>query len=147
MTRTFADMTPAERDDYVGMWCEDPDGDLVILDRVHESRVDGQVVVVVFHPPSGDRLRYLASELTPRLDLRRAWPPDGKPLPLPEPEMDMADPHLAVWESGVTMHHKVVYVPHFLPLDDMGLVEQTGMDLLAAAAYVLRQKEKEETNE
>ena len=78
MTRTLADMTPSE---CVGMWCEDQDGDLVVLHCVHESRVDGQVAVVVFHPPSGDRLRYLASELTPRLDLPRAWTPDGKPVP------------------------------------------------------------------
>lgn len=78
MTRTLADMTPA---DYVGMWCEDPDGDLVILDRVYELRVDGQVAVSVFHPPSGDRLRYLAPELTPRLDLPRAWTPSGEPVP------------------------------------------------------------------
>ena len=63
------------------MWCEDPDGDLVILDRVYELRVDGQVAVSVFHPPSGDRLRYLAPELTPRLDLPRAWTPSGEPVP------------------------------------------------------------------
>ena len=78
MTRTLADMTPSE---CVGMWCEDQDGDLVVLHCVHESRVDGQVAVVVFHPPSGDRLRYLASELTPRLDLPRAWTPSGDPVP------------------------------------------------------------------
>lgn len=58
---------------------------------------------------------------------------------LPEPTMDMADPHLAVWESGVTAHPEVVYVPHFLPLDDVELVEQVGMDLLAAAAHVRKQ--------
>ena len=78
MTRTLADMAPSE---CVGMWCEDQDGDLVVLHCVHESRVDGQVAVVVFHPPSGDRLRYLASELTPRLDLPRAWTPSGDPVP------------------------------------------------------------------
>lgn len=61
---------------------------------------------------------------------------------LPEPTMDMADPHLAVWESGVTAHPEVVYVPHFLPLDDVDLVEQIGMDLLAAAAHVRKQVEK-----
>ena len=61
---------------------------------------------------------------------------------LPEPTMDMADPHLAVWESGVTAHPEVVYVPHFLPLDDVELVEQIGMDLLAAAAHVRKQVEK-----
>ena len=61
---------------------------------------------------------------------------------LPEPTMDMADPHLAVWESGVTAHPEVVYVPHFLPLDDVELVEQIGIDLLAAAAHVRKQAEK-----
>ena len=70
--KTLADMTSADR---VGMWCEDQDGDLMILECVYESCVS------VFHPPSGDRLRYLASELTPRLDLPRAWTPTGDPVP------------------------------------------------------------------
>ena len=42
MTRTLADMTPAE---CVGMWCEDQDGDLVILDYVYGLRVEGREVV------------------------------------------------------------------------------------------------------
>ena len=76
-------------------------------------------------------------------DLARLLADAGYITPdLPEPTMDMADPHLAVWESGVTVHHEVVYVPHFLPLDDVDLVEQTGMDLLAAAARVRKQAEK-----
>ena len=76
-------------------------------------------------------------------DLARILADAGLLAPdLPEPTMDMADPHLAVWESGVTVHREVVYVPHFLPLDDVGLVEQTGMDLLAAAAHVRKQVEK-----
>lgn len=61
---------------------------------------------------------------------------------LPEPTMDTADPHLAVWESGVAARHDVVYVPHFLSLDDVELVEQIGMDILAAAAHVRKQVEK-----
>ena len=61
---------------------------------------------------------------------------------LPEPTMDLADSHLAMWESGVSVHQGVVYVPHFLPLDDLDLVEQIGMDLLAAAAHVRKQVEQ-----
>lgn len=81
MSRTLADMTPAERDDCVGRWCEDLEGDLVILDRADGPRLDGQVAMEVLHPPSRDRLRYLAPELTPRLDLPRAWTPSGEPVP------------------------------------------------------------------
>ena len=81
MTRTLADMTPAERAEHVGMWCEDMDGDLVILECSCVKREDGQVVVEALHPPTRDRLEYRASELTPRLDLPRAWTPSGEPVP------------------------------------------------------------------
>lgn len=81
MTRTLADMTPAERDEHVGMWCEDMDGDLVILECSCVKREDGQVVVEALYPPTRDRLEYRASELTPRLDLPRAWTPSGEPVP------------------------------------------------------------------
>ena len=98
MTRTFADMTPAERADCVGRWCEDLDGDLVILDHVYGTRVDGQVVMEVFHPASKDRLRYLAPELTPRLDLPRTRTPSGEPVP-GEWEESASTPGIRRWCS------------------------------------------------
>ena len=115
MTHTLADMTPEEQDLRVGTWCEDPDGDLVILDRVYELRVDGQVAVSVFHPPSGDRLRYLAPELTPRLDLPRAWTPSGEPVPGEWEESPSSEHHhrwCARWEQkpdGVALDMKDCY--------------------------------------
>lgn len=97
VTRTFADMTPEERDQCVGMWCQDMDGDLVILDHVYGTRVDGQVAMEVFHPPSRDRLRYLAPELSPRFDLPRTRTPDGKPVP---GEWEYAVGHVVEYADG-----------------------------------------------
>ena len=78
MPHTLADITPAE---CVGMWCEDQDGDLVILDYVYGLRVEEQEVVEALYPPTRERLEYRASELTPRFDLPRAWTPSGEPVP------------------------------------------------------------------
>lgn len=73
-TRTLADMTPAERDACVGMWCERRDTDLAIISEVED------MAVVVFPRAGGWRWDNL-SNLTPRMDLPRAWTPGGKPVP------------------------------------------------------------------
>ena len=73
-TRTLADMTPAERDACVGMWCERRDADLAIISAVED------MAVVVFPRAGGWRWDNL-SNLTPRMDLPRAWTPGGKPVP------------------------------------------------------------------
>lgn len=78
MALTLADMVPAE---CVGMWCEDQDGDLVILNYVYGLRVEGQEVVEALYPPTRERLEYRATELMPRLDILRAWTPSGEPVP------------------------------------------------------------------
>lgn len=81
MTCTLAEMTDSERAECVGRWCEDLDGDLVILESSCVRRTEGQVVVGALYPPTRDRLEYLASELMPRPDLPRAWTPAGEPVP------------------------------------------------------------------
>ena len=83
MSRTLADMTPAERDACVGMWAE-VRRHLVIVAEIYER--DGDAYV--FRPETQNINWYLLQDLTPRLDLRRAWTAEGEPAPLPEPDRD-----------------------------------------------------------
>ena len=77
MSRILADMTPAERAECVGMWCEtsSPRG-LGILARLD----DGYQDATVLHVDSGDSWCHGLAEVTPRFDLPRAWTPDGEPV-------------------------------------------------------------------
>lgn len=75
MTRTFADMTPDERADCVGRWAE-VRRRLVIIAEIDERRGDAYV----FRLETSDGEWRLLSDVTPRLDLRRAWTPAGEPV-------------------------------------------------------------------
>lgn len=79
MTRTLADMTPAEQAECVGMWADIADQEGIIRD-VWDS-VDGVRVKLMF--PAMDCFSYftMPDHVTPRFDLPRAWTPDGKPVP------------------------------------------------------------------
>ena len=76
MTRTMADMTPAERADCVGRWAE-VRRLLVIIAEIHERSGDAYVFRVETSNSEWHRL----PGVTPRLDLPRAWTPDGDPVP------------------------------------------------------------------
>ena len=76
MTRTLADMTPAERASCVGRWAE-VRGHLVIIAEIHERSGDAYVFRVETSNSEWHRLPGIA----PRLDLPRAWTPDGDPVP------------------------------------------------------------------
>ena len=76
MTRTLADMTPAERDDCVGRWAE-VRRHLVIITEIYER--DGDAAI--FRPETQNNGWDLLQDLTPRLDLPRAWTPTGEPVP------------------------------------------------------------------
>lgn len=71
--RTFADMTPQERADCTGAWCEytTPLGDKDIA--IFESGT------TLFQPVYGRFTAPLAT-IIPRLDLPRAWNLAGKPV-------------------------------------------------------------------
>lgn len=81
MTRTLADMTPAERADCVGRWCE----------HKHPLYIGMEVIVRVdatgantYSPRNGWEFLIgdaMLGNLTPRLDLPRAWTPTGEPVP------------------------------------------------------------------
>ena len=87
MTRTFANMTPEQREACVGRWCEIALGSLGKVIR-HELGVIGRIqwnaefgAVEVINPEnmsiwSGCRFH----TITPRFDLPRAWSADGMPV-------------------------------------------------------------------
>lgn len=73
---TLADMTPQERSEYRGMWCEiyTPAGpELAIYDQLRWTKEP-----TLFEPEYGHFEADL-SKVTPRFDLPRAWNPDGQP--------------------------------------------------------------------
>lgn len=74
MTRTLADMTPAERQECVGRWAE-VRRHLVIIAEIDEQRGDA----TVFRPETQNNEWHNLPDVTPRLDLPRAWTPDGEP--------------------------------------------------------------------
>jgi len=81
MPRTLADMTPAEREACVGMWCDytDPAGkDFRVIYRHDKNGLSS-----VQDPKATDgRTDTLVMTrcLTPRFDLPRAWGKDGEPV-------------------------------------------------------------------
>ena len=79
MTRTLADMTPAERADCVGMWCELGVPDYLVILASVDDPFNGHATVVVPHHPKNKTTYTLMHTLTPRMDLPRAWTPTGEP--------------------------------------------------------------------
>ena len=79
MPKTLADMTPEQRANCVGMWCEYPNtydrlGIIYALDDEDDPwilRFDVRTEI----------LGYDAKNIIPRFDLPRAWTPDGQPVP------------------------------------------------------------------
>lgn len=75
--KTLADMTPGERPQCRGMWCDTPKGTFVLLApmfRDHE-KIGWQLVI----PSEGMKIDYQLKDITPRPDLPRAWQADGTP--------------------------------------------------------------------
>ena len=81
MTRTLADMAPAERDLCVGMWCELGVPDYLVVLASVDDPYDGHAAVMVPHRPKNKMTYTLMHTLTPRPDLPRAWTPSGEPVP------------------------------------------------------------------
>ncbi|HAT1504568.1 TPA: hypothetical protein I8W56_002756 [Corynebacterium striatum] len=79
MPKTLADMTPEQRANCVGIWCEYPNlygrlGIIYALDDENDPwilRFDVRTEI----------LGYDAKDAIPRFDLPRAWNPDGQPVP------------------------------------------------------------------
>lgn len=77
MTKTLADMTVDERENCVGMWCECTTGHsehLAVL-------LDDSGLIIFPHLLKSGTLEI--GLITPRLDLPRAWTPEGRPYAHP----------------------------------------------------------------
>ena len=82
--KTFADMTPKERAECVGMWCGynrhvkggAPSDFVIIVEDVNEVGL-----VSCFNPGAPDPFAWAPEPwmLTPRFDMPRAWTPGGEP--------------------------------------------------------------------
>ena len=79
--RTLADMTPSERQKYIGMWCDN---------LVSTEKAPSPVVLACVQAGScwilhttlhGEWSCFPLDAVAPRLDLPRAWTPDGEPVP------------------------------------------------------------------
>lgn len=86
MPRTLADMTPEERQECVGMWCEVTlkslgkvnRYELGVIKRIQWNEGHGAVEVIATNSSAvwdGNRF----DKIKPRFDLPRAWMPDGNP--------------------------------------------------------------------
>ena len=79
MTKTLADMTPEERADCVGMWC---DNLVSTADNPHPvvlSCVQGERCWILHTDLHGEWSCFSLGSVAPRFDLPRAWMPDGQP--------------------------------------------------------------------
>lgn len=73
---TLTDMTPGEREQCRGMWCEDEDGFLFVYRGDHIGR---DWLAVCAYPEDVHESYLPLDYLTLRPDLPRAWNPDGTP--------------------------------------------------------------------
>lgn len=87
---TFADMTPEQREQCVGMWCEAGEH-LRVIRAVYETPMG--LCAKIIDPAAGRMENYTSADhITPRPDLPRAWESDGTPV-----DMDV--------ETGVVRSH------------------------------------------
>ena len=77
MTKTLADMTPQERAQCRGMWCETALSKALVIYVAGDQ--DNEEKAVVVNPKSQFRTVTPLRALTPRPDLPRAWQADGQP--------------------------------------------------------------------
>lgn len=93
--KTFADMTPQERAECVGMWAETSNGLAIIIEPFF---TDGALDTTVAFSlkPEVKIAQYVAAYVTPRPDLPRAWQADGQP-PAGKWEYDYTD------SDGITL--------------------------------------------
>lgn len=81
MTRTLADMTPAERAACVGMWCNNLVSTAKTPNPVVLACVQGDRCWILHTNLHGNWSCFPLDAVAPRLDLPRAWTPEGKPVP------------------------------------------------------------------
>ena len=80
-SHTLADMTPAERNKCVGMWCDNLASTTKTPSPVVLACVQGERCWVLHATLHGEWSCFLLDAVSPRFDLPRAWTPGGKPVP------------------------------------------------------------------
>ena len=105
--RTLADMTPEERAQCHGMWCDvvRHDKPAVLHDCFFPS--PGRHGAGLYSPSDGLYFYSAAKNVTPRFDLPRAWNADGTPV-VADPEEYTADGRSRVYFEGI---EKVAFPP------------------------------------
>ena len=81
MTKTLADMTAEERADCVGMWCDNLVSTADSPKPVVLACVQGELCWILHTDLYGSWSCFSLDSVAPRLDLPRAWTPDGEPVP------------------------------------------------------------------
>lgn len=83
MTKTLAEMTPEERAECVGMWCETTygmaQGMRLFCGEGRDELMHRGIVAKMIRPNQEGFGFVPFSDVTPRFDLPRAWNPDGTP--------------------------------------------------------------------
>lgn len=74
---TLADMTPAERAQCRGLWCDTPKGLFILLAPMFPDREAFGWQLLA--PSEAMKIDYPPEKITPRDDLPRAWQADGTP--------------------------------------------------------------------
>lgn len=79
--RTLADMTPAERQEYIGMWCDNLASTAKTPSPVVLSGVQGERCWILHTTLHGNWSCFPLDAVAPRFDLPRAWTSYGRPVP------------------------------------------------------------------
>lgn len=97
--KTLADMTPQERAQCRGMWCDTPKGQFILLAPMFPDREAFGWELLA--PSEAMKIDYPPEKITPRFDLPRAWTPDGKP---PAGEWEHAE-YLSHYKGMTDVYH------------------------------------------
>lgn len=104
--RTFADMTPEEREKCIGMWVETQAFNQPRLGIFFDWLAQRNEAIILRTDNRQKVLTHL-HKLIPRFDLPRAWNPDGTPV-VADPEEYTTDGRSRVYFEGI---EKVAFPP------------------------------------
>ena len=79
MAKTLADMTTEERDECVGMWCDNLVSAADNPKPVVLACVQGEQCWILHTDLHGEWSCFSLGSVSPRFDLPRVWTPDGEP--------------------------------------------------------------------
>lgn len=92
MPRTLDEMTPAEQDQCVGMWCELLGASYLVILASPDDPYDGYATVMIPGMAKAKTTYTPKGTLTPRFDLPRAWTPGGETVTEDTPEPEQPQP-------------------------------------------------------